>query len=71
MNEFDVFINKNSDRHLTQYIASRQKEITGLLEKSVFKVVTSKDVPSNVRILNSHFVDKIKNTAYKKSRLVV
>ena len=75
MDEFDVFINKNSDAHPAQYTASRQKEITGLLEKGVFKVVTSKDVPSNARIFNSRFVDEVKNAgtdkAYEKSRLVV
>ena len=58
-----------------QYTVSRQKEVTRLLEKEVFKVITFKDVPSNTRIFNSHFVDKIKNLgtdkAYEKSRLVV
>ena len=75
MDEFDIFINKNSDMHPTQYIASRQKKITGLLEKCVLKVVTSKDFPSNARIFNSRFVDEEKNagtdTVYEKSRLVV
>ena len=75
MDKFDVFINKNSDAHPAQYIVSRQKEITGLLEKGVFKVITSKDVPSNTQIFNSHFMDEVKNTstdkAYEKSWLVV
>ena len=75
MNEFDVFINKYSDMNPAQYTTSRQKEITGLLEKVVFKVVTSKDVPSNARIFNSRFVDKVKNAdtdkAYEKSWLVI
>ena len=75
IDKFDVFINKNSDAHLAQYTASRQKEITGLLEKGVFKIVTSKDVLSNTRIFNSQIVDKIKNAGidktYKKSWLVV
>ena len=46
-----------------------------LLKKSVFKVVISKDVPSNAWIFNSYFVDKVKNAdinkVYKKSRLVI
>ena len=74
MDELDVFI-KNADATLAQYAASRQKEITGLLEKGVFKVITSEDIPNNARIFNSRFVDKIKhvgtNKAYEKSWLVV
>ena len=66
---------KNTDTTPAQYIASRQKEIAGLLEKGVFKVVTSADIPSNTRIFNSRFVDEIKHAgtdkAYEKSRLVV
>ena len=75
MDEFDVFINKNSDAHLAQYTASRQKEITGRLEKDIFKVVISKNVPSNAQIFKSRFVDEVKNAgtdkAYQKSWLVV
>ncbi len=58
-----------------QYTTSRQKEITGLLEKDVFKVVTGGDILSNARIFNSRFVDELKHAgtdkAYEKSRLVV
>ena len=75
IDEFDVFINKNSDVYPAQYTTSRQKEIMEILEKGVFKVVTSKDVLSNARILNSRFVDEVKNVgtdkAYEKSWLVV
>ena len=46
-----------------------------LLEKGTFKVVTSKDVPSNARIFNSRFIDEVKNAGtdktYETSRLVV
>ena len=70
-----MFINKNADTQPAQYTASQQKEVTRLLEKEVFKAVTSKDVPSNARIFNSCFVNEIKNLgidkAYEKSRLVV
>ena len=75
MDRFDVFINKNADAQPAQYTASRQTEVNGLLEKGVFKAVNSKDVPSNVQIFNSGFVDKIKNLgtnkAYEKSKLVI
>lgn len=54
---------------------SRQKEIDGLLEKGVFKIVSISKVPTGTRIFNSRFVDKIKNvgtaTAFEKSRLIV
>ena len=74
IDEPDVFI-KNTDATPAQYTASRQKEIAGLLEKDIFKVVTSADISSNTRIFNSRFVDEIKyagtDKAYKKSRLVV
>ena len=57
------------------YIDSRQRELNGLLKKGVFKVVNMADIPQGVRIFNSQFVDKVKNTstdkAFKKSRLVV
>jgi hypothetical protein len=60
---------------LPQFQASRQKELTGLLEKGVFGVVGLGDVPAGVRLFNSRFVDEIKHqgtpNAYEKSRLVV
>lgn len=75
MDKFDIFINKNANILSTQYTASRQKEITGLLEKGVLKVVTTEDIPSNTQIFNSYFVDEMKNSgtdkAYEKSQLVV
>ena len=74
MNESDVFI-KNTEAPMAQYIASRQKDIAGLLEKGVFKVVPTDSILSNAQIFNSRFVDEIKNPgtdkAYEKSRLVV
>jgi hypothetical protein len=58
-----------------QFSTSRQKEITGLLEKGVFKIIKLASVPQGVRLFNSRFVDEVKNTgtnkAYKKSRLVI
>jgi hypothetical protein len=63
--------------HITtpSFIDSRTKEINGLLEKGVFRVVDITDVPQGKRIFNSRFVDTIKNEgtdqAFEKSRLVV
>lgn len=57
------------------FTESRQKEINGLMEKGVFRVVPISQVPRNTRIFNSRFVDKVKNigtaAVYEKSRLVV
>ena len=59
----------------TPFVESRQKEMNGLLEKGVFEVVSISEVPKNIRIFNSRFVDEIKNigtaNAFEKSRLVV
>jgi hypothetical protein len=59
----------------TQFSASRQKELAGLLEKGVFEITKLTDVPQGVRLFNSRFVDEIKNLgtdkAFEKSRLVV
>ena len=57
----------------SQYQASRQSEVLGLLEKGVFEVAF--DVPKGIRIFNSRFVDEVKNKgtdeAFMKSRLIV
>ena len=64
-----------SEVNPNQFTSSRHKEITGLLENGVFEVINPKDVPTNIRIFNSRFVDEIKNPgtdkAFEKSRLVV
>ena len=63
-----------NQKHL-QFTASRQKEIFGLLENGVFKVVSPEDVPKDARNFNSQFVNEIKNAgtdkAFEKSRLIV
>ena len=68
-----VFLQDEHQHH--QFKASRQAEITGLLEKGVFAIVTASQVPAGARIFNSRFVDEVKNQgtskAFKKSRLVV
>ncbi len=55
--------------------ASRQKEISGLMEKGVFNFVKRGEVPEGTRIFGSRFVDDIKNKgtdkAFEKSRLVI
>ena len=60
---------------LPQFTLSRHKEILRLLEKRIFKLVNPKDVPIDIRVFNSRFVDEIKNAgtnkAFEKSRLVI
>lgn len=57
------------------YEAAQNKEITGLLERKVFEIVSTADVPKNVRIFGTRFMNEVKNVgtidAYEKSRLVV
>lgn len=52
-----------------------KKKIAKLLKKGICKVVTTVDIPNNVRTFNSSFVDERKNAStnkpYKKSQLVV
>lgn len=71
MDKFDIFIYKNAVAQSAEYTVSRQKEITELLEKDIFKVVITKDISSNVQIFNFRFVNKIKNLGtdkiYKKN----
>jgi len=59
----------------TQFSALRQKEVTGLLKKGVFKIIKLHDMPKGVRLFNSRFVDEIKNKgtdkAFEKLQLVV
>jgi hypothetical protein len=54
---------------------SRRKEIKDLLERRVFELIIIENVPRDVRIFNSRFVDEIKHLstsdAYEKFRLVV
>ena len=75
VNMADITIFLQDDNDYSQFKASRQKEITGLLEKGVFELIDPQEVPAGVRIFNSRFVDEIKNRgtdkAFEKSRLVV
>ncbi len=48
IDRFDEFINKTAYKKPTQYTISRQKKITGLLKKKVFKVVITKDISNNI-----------------------
>ena len=54
---------------------SRLTEANGLVERGVFKPVSIEEVPADMRIFNSRFVDEVRNEgssdAYEKSRLVI
>ncbi len=71
----DISVFLKNDASGSLFTELQRKEINGLLEKSAFEVILISDVPSGMRILNSRFVDEIKNertaTAFEKSRLVV
>jgi hypothetical protein len=68
--DFTVFL---QDDNL--YKDSRQVEVASLLEKGIFKVTPRSQVPKEVYIFNSRFINEIKNKGtereFKKSRLVV
>jgi hypothetical protein len=57
------------------YKDSCQVKVTGLLEKGIFEVTPRSQVPKEVCIFNSRFVNEIKNKGtereLKKSRLVI
>jgi len=67
----DITINLQN----TQFGASCQKELAGLLEKGVFEIIKLANIPQGVQLFNLHFVDKVKNIgtnkAFEKSRLVI
>ena len=70
-----TFDNNFDATKLPQYTASRQKKIASLLEKKVFQLVDSQNVPTDAYIFKSQFVDEIKNAGtektFEKSCLVV
>lgn len=56
------------------FIESRESEITGLIDKGVFKLVPHDSIPPGTRIFGCRFVDDVKykdGLPYEKSRLVV
>lgn len=53
LDKFDAFIDKDTDTQLSQYSASRQKEIAGLLKKDVFNVITHKKIVTHRKIVIS------------------
>lgn len=69
------FVFNNFSPEPPQFVASRHKEVSGLIEKGVFQLIDHQAVPPGARIFNSRFVDEIKHPgtekAYEKSRLVV
>ena len=67
----DITINLQN----TQFGASCQKELAGLLKKGVFEIIKLANVPQGVQLFNLHFVNKVKNVgtnkAFEKSQLIV
>ena len=51
----------------TQFSASRQKEVIGLLKKGVFKIIKLHNIPKGVRLFNLWFINKIKNKGTNKA----
>jgi len=63
-----IYLQNNGN---TQFSALRQKEVTGLLKKGVFKIIKLHNMLKGVRLFNLWFINKIKNKgtdkAFKKS----
>ena len=61
--------------NLFSYTTSRQKEISELLKKKIFKFINHAEVFFDARIFNFRFVNEMKNAdtekAYEKSRLMI
>ena len=55
--------------------ASRLKELNGLFEKRIFKIIYIDDLLIEARVFESRFVNQIKNEetekAFEKSRLII
>ena len=71
----DKYIDNDAVSELSQYSASRQNQIAGLLQKDVFRIVSPKKIPSNTQVFDLYFIDEIENPctnkAYDKNRLVM
>lgn len=73
MTDIEVFIGKTTEK--TQFELSRQMEVDGLIGREVFEHVNAADLPPDVRLFNSRFIDEVKHEgtdkAFEKSRLVI
>lgn len=74
MADITVYISKSLPSP-ANFQASRLKKLNELLEKGVFKIINTEDLPARARVFGSRFVDQVKNEstekAFEKSRLVM
>ena len=74
-----IFLQNDSQNdqllQLASFVESRKKEINDFFEKDCFEIVPAANLPREIKIFNSRFVDEIKNintaNAYEKSRLMM
>jgi hypothetical protein len=55
--DIEVYIQEDRTKDNTQFSASWQKELTGLLAKGVFDIVKLSKVFNKIRLFNFRFVD--------------
>jgi hypothetical protein len=55
--DIKVYIQEDRTEDNTQFSASRQKELTGLLAKGIFNIVKLSKVPDKIRLFNFRFVN--------------
>jgi hypothetical protein len=60
-NQYEVYTQNADSPDVHTFKLSRLKEIQGLVERGVFRVVKPEEIPSGARIFNSRFVDSIKH----------
>ena len=70
-----IYLSEPLPRRGPTFEEPRRRELNGLLERGVFRIMDRADVPTDARIFGSRFVDQIKHEgtekAFEKSRLVV
>ena len=75
INTIYFFSSKVNHQQFSQYTIFRQKKLSKLLKKNVFKIINFDDVSKHVRVFNLRFVNKIKhlntNKIFEKSKLIV
>jgi hypothetical protein len=70
-----INVSDSNDHSNDRFRAFRQKEISRLMKKKVFRLVDLREISANARVFNFRFVDEIKNVetekVFEKSRLVI
>jgi hypothetical protein len=61
-----INVSNSNDHSNNRFRTFRQKKISKLMKKRVFRLVDFREISTNARFINSRFVDEIKNIETKK-----